>query len=383
MGGIESIFESPLLEMCYGNQVPNAKQVPNGNETPTFEYPVTAKEKVEGSCDVLSYGMASMQGWRTQHEDAHICIPQMIEGDPKSPALFGVMDGHSGKGVARLTATKLPEILRNNPFFAKQDYETALRSAFLEMDAFLTSPAGRREVMRLDEDKVEGEFTVCRDFPSMVDLSGPDIQGCTCCVSLVVPANETQLPKVYCANVGDSRCVFGSDNMCAALSEDHKPQNPVEAKRILKAGGHLCMDLVGGPRINGGLNVSRAFGDFRYKKTKGLRPHQQMVSPMPDITQVEWPSNEAAPNSFLILACDGIWERNSSKGAVKFVAERIGTMDPTTVCADLCDASLATLEEMQSPNFEIRYSGQDNMTCVIVKPTAALWRKMGKSSPPR
>jgi serine/threonine protein phosphatase PrpC len=41
------------------------------------------------------------------------------------------------------------------------------------------------------------------------------------------------------------------------MSEDHKPDNPKELKRITKAGG-----TVSDGRVCGCLNLSRALGDF-------------------------------------------------------------------------------------------------------------------------
>jgi len=45
-----------------------------------------------------------------------------------------------------------------------------------------------------------------------------------------------------------------------ALSEDHKPDNYDEKRRIEAAGG-----FVEDNRVNGSLNLSRSLGDFTYK----------------------------------------------------------------------------------------------------------------------
>lgn len=72
--------------------------------------------------------------------------------------------------------------------------------------------------------------------------------------------------KYYVANAGDSRCVLSTlDNTVIALSEDHKPDNANEKKRIEEAGG-----FVSEGRINGNLNLSRAFGDLEMKDQKDL-----------------------------------------------------------------------------------------------------------------
>ena len=44
------------------------------------------------------------------------------------------------------------------------------------------------------------------------------------------------------------------------MSEDHKPDNQIEVRRIEKA-NHYVEDS----RVDGNLALSRAFGDFQYK----------------------------------------------------------------------------------------------------------------------
>ena len=39
-------------------------------------------------------------------------------------------------------------------------------------------------------------------------------------------------------------------------------------------------------RINGGLNLSRSFGDFDYKQNKSLAYDEQMITCKPDIKEV-------------------------------------------------------------------------------------------------
>ena len=46
-----------------------------------------------------------------------------------------------------------------------------------------------------------------------------------------------------------------------ALSDDHKPDNAEEKERVLAAGGEVKFG-----RVNGDLAVSRAVGDFVYKR---------------------------------------------------------------------------------------------------------------------
>lgn len=68
---------------------------------------------------------------------------------------------------------------------------------------------------------------------------------------------------IICANAGDSRAILSRGGKVVALSEDHKPDNYAEKKRIEAAGGFVEEN-----RVNGSLNLSRSLGDFEYKGNK-------------------------------------------------------------------------------------------------------------------
>ena len=85
------------------------------------------------------------------------------------------------------------------------------------------------------------------------EYTGP-AAGCTAVVAVIHGS------KLYVANAGDSRCVLCRGKETVSLTEDHKPTNPDEERRIKAAGGFVTEG-----RINGGLNLSRAIGDMNYK----------------------------------------------------------------------------------------------------------------------
>lgn len=80
------------------------------------------------------------------------------------------------------------------------------------------------------------------------------------------------------------------------LSFDHKPQNEGEKARICAAGGFVDFG-----RVNGNLALSRAIGDFEFKKSADLPPEQQIVTAFPDVTIHEIGEDD----EFLVIACDG------------------------------------------------------------------------------
>ncbi|KAF0288333.1 putative protein phosphatase [Amphibalanus amphitrite] len=184
---------------------------------------------------------------------------------------------------------------------------------------------------------------------NMKDEPGSD-SGCTAVVALL---HGRQL---YVANIGDSRCVLSRSGRAVDMSDDHKPEDEPELQRIVNAGGKVTMD----GRVNGGLNLSRAFGDHAYKADKNLPAEEQMISACPDIRCV---TIEPGTDEFMVLACDGIWNSKKSQEVVDFVSERIrerGETQLSKICEELFDECLA-------PNTMGDGTGCDNMTCIIVR----------------
>ena len=69
-----------------------------------------------------------------------------------------------------------------------------------------------------------------------------------------------------------------------------------------------------------GLNLSRAIGDHAYKTNKDLPLSDQMISPVPDVKKL---TIDPEKDSFVLLACDGIWNSLSSQETVDFVNDRL------------------------------------------------------------
>lgn len=73
-------------------------------------------------------------------------------------------------------------------------------------------------------------------------------------------------------------------------------RHPAEKNRITAAGGFVDFG-----RVNGNLALSRAIGDFEFKKGFDLPPESQIVTAYPDVKVHELTDED----EFLVLACDG------------------------------------------------------------------------------
>lgn len=112
---------------------------------------------------------------------------------------------------------------------------------------------------------------------------------------------------LYTANVGDARAVLNRDGRAVRLSYDHKGSDPQEAKRIVEAGGFVMNN-----RVNGVLAVTRSLGDCSMKEFVIGKPYTTKIT----LTEKD---------SFLILACDGLWDVCNDQEAVDLVKD---IMDP-------------------------------------------------------
>lgn len=98
-----------------------------------LDSPITDKNSEVGSNEICSWGACSMQGWRTDMEDAHVAKSITLPSG-KTGLLFGVFDGHGGKDVAKYVEDNLQKYLTELDEFKKENYEEALTKSFMTLD---------------------------------------------------------------------------------------------------------------------------------------------------------------------------------------------------------------------------------------------------------
>jgi len=280
----------------------------------TLSEPITQKETSRCENEFLKVGASCMQGWRINMEDAHTHLLSL--NNDKNAAFFAVYDGHGGSKVAEYAGNHLHERIFNQPTFKDGNITDAIRKGFLALD----------EDMLGDEDMKE-------------ELAG------TTAICVIIKDK-----KIYCGNAGDSRSIASVRGKVQNLSYDHKPNNELETKRILAAGGWVEFN-----RVNGNLALSRALGDFVFKKNETKRAEEQIVTAYPDVEVKELTSD----HEFILLACDGIWDVLSNEEVLEFVRSRIAQqIQPEIICEQLMTRCLA-------PDCQMGGLGCDNMTVVL------------------
>ncbi|KAG9510829.1 Adenylyl cyclase-associated protein 1 [Fragariocoptes setiger] len=409
---VSPMFINGMAKLTAGNMSASVVTAPYTVSTNTMgaflDKPRTEKSSEQGGGLGLRYGVCSMQGWRTEMEDAHssrIGLPLGFD----DWSFFTVFDGHAGKKVSALAADNLIKSIfvegvcddykLQYPFDSETEgklvrhfeehgddyhrykkdpkqrsYEvgedgceclgprhpefnqtslTFLRALgwYLpseEDSVWMVKEAIRRGFLSLDDR--------LRDLPDIRE--GQDRSGSTAVCAIISPEH------IYLANCGDSRAIMCRDYEVIFETQDHKPADSRERKRIVEAGGTVMIQ-----RVNGSLAVSRALGDYEYKNNQDLGPCKQLVSPEPDVhafqrrvkREKEFSRDgsrcklpQTVDPDFIVLACDGIWDVMSSDEVCKFVTYLLKVHDDLEyICATVIDTCL-------------HKGSRDNMTLVIV-----------------
>ncbi|UXI22158.1 ABC transporter [Sarcoptes scabiei] len=281
-----------------------------------FSEPVTEKKSSTEKNDKFLVASSSIQGWRISMEDAHTIMLSMPD-DPEA-SFFAVFDGHGGSKVASFAAENLHRGLCSNQQYKDGKIEDALKTIFMEFDE-----------MMFNDEKMRDELA-----------------GSTAVVILI------KNNQIYCANIGDSRAVASFMGRVDPLSIDHKPTCESEMNRIVTAGGWVQFN-----RVNGNLALSRAFGDFVFKRNDKRSATEQIVIAYPDV-QTRTISSDL---EFIVLACDGVWDVMTNEEVVEFIRKRVYyRKEPIAICEELITRCLA-------PDCQMGCGiGCDNMTVILI-----------------
>ena len=250
----------PLTPLLYENEHQNQTDTPflTGNseimsDTKCYEYYRTTINS-----PVTSYGYSQDQNakHRNYMEDEGRAI-ENFNGDPNK-ILFCLFDGHGGGQVSKFLQENfgkyMKKILNYNNMIS--GFTTLFRA--------------------IDED--------------IKKLNCPNV-GSTATIVYIEKLKENNKRILYCANVGDSRCVLVSKNGVYRLSYDDRVKDPQESERINKNGGIIVNN-----RVYGQLMLSRSFGDWRIKDVG--------VIVDPHIIRYELTDDD----SFCVIASDGVWD---------------------------------------------------------------------------
>jgi serine/threonine protein phosphatase PrpC len=198
-------------------------------------------------------------------------------------------------------------------------------------------------VGRMDEQEVLSRFwgLVDQSFPSVITRAfhhvdetllqaiHPKPDGATAIVVWLVGHSVEAAPRLYCANVGDSRAVLCRGGAAIALSHDHKLSDPHERARVERNGGLIrttpgtgvkrVYSLAAAQLLPQGtpvkcLAMARSFGD------RQLKHPAQCVTCEPDVRTVRLGQDDL----LFIVASDGVWGALTNQEAVEIALAHFG-----------------------------------------------------------
>ncbi|CAI9088061.1 OLC1v1022293C2 [Oldenlandia corymbosa var. corymbosa] len=270
---------------------------------------------------IVRSGSDTATGPRRFNEDEHLCIDNLsdyLSPELKWPvpcSMYAVFDGHGGSGAStylkdnalRILLQYLPKKGDNDDELFLEELENSLPTAFLAADQALAD-----------------------------DISVSSCCGTTAIIALVVGSH------LLIANAGDCRAVLCHKGDAIQLSQDHRPSDDVERKRVEDLGGSIQFGY-----LNGELAVTRALGDWNMKRCHGSK---SPLTAEPEVHRITLTEDD----EFLIIGSDGIWDAVSNQDAVDLVLRELRQHgDPQKCARELVDHVLQT-------------DAHDNLTAVVV-----------------
>lgn len=140
---------------------------------------------------------------------------------------------------------------------------------------------------------------------------------------------------LYTANVGDARAVLCRKGHAIRLTYDHKASDAQEVKRITDAGGFVMNN-----RVNAVLAVTRSLGDSAMKEFVVGAPYTTETTLTDDDT-------------FLIVACDGLWDVTDDQDAVDLIAN---LEDPQEAAQTLLQHALSNFSTDNTSVMVVRFN---------------------------
>ncbi|SAM78574.1 related to phosphoprotein phosphatase 2C [Ustilago bromivora] len=340
------------------------------NQHPNLSQSKEDGASAQGSGSGATQGMSFRVGisedsnkrWRRAMEDAHAFVYDF--GDVHGQGFFGIFDGHAGKDAAEWCGQNFHQyLLKTLEFDSDKPIPDLLNATFHNVDKELASLASQKgsssgctaavAFLRLEDESSrplkananpnaggKGNSDTTASETSKEAATGDGLWGRISKRFESADGKRTEISSatprrvLYTANVGDARAVLCRGGKAVRLSYDHKGSDAQEAKRITDAGGFVMNS-----RVNGVLAVTRSLGDSAMK---------EFVVGSPYTTETVLGSED----SFLIIACDGLWDVIEDQEAVDLIKD---LQDPQEASQRLLEHALSEFSTDNTSIMVIRF----------------------------
>lgn len=367
----QKVSHSPILKKLDDNNNPVKPLLKNmlGRSKSTLEYP--QKSDIENDKNIInrikSYAVKTRKGFIPEkadkiNQDRAMLIPNL--GNIPNLWLFGVFDGHgiNGHHSSQFVLNQFP-----SNFKSVNITKAILKTTFKAEEnpkepRKLSTIITEKSNIDFKEEDIKKAFHLTNNQMNTLNVDF-DFSGTTV-VTILLYEN-----KLVCANAGDSRAILAFQKplnelkhlilpnefqqmnqnekvwVALPLSRDHKPDEPDEQERILKANGRIDPfkepngDPIGPCRVwlkneeIPGLAMSRSLGD--------RVAHSVGVTCEPEIFETVLSKDD----KFIVIASDGIWEFLPNDEVVEMIVPFYEANDPDGACEFLIKESVKHWKE--------------------------------------
>jgi serine/threonine protein phosphatase PrpC len=242
-------------------------------------------------------GVFTEIGDRTTQEDRNCIIDDIRIFNDIIVPYYAVYDGHGGSSCSEYIRRNLHKNLQN----------------YIKYKNLKDSPDFLIDLCKAIQDVV-----IYTDFEYYNYDTTSHHQGATC-VFLLFIGNY-----ILCVNLGDSVAILNKfNNQLIYLSRDLKPDKESERKRIEFRKGFVSDD----GRLLGIINVSRAFGDWKFKDKKlqhllgkNINFEEYLISHRAEFRIYKYEPKE---DFYIILASDGVFQNYSAQNVFAIINDYI------------------------------------------------------------
>ncbi|XP_019264222.1 PREDICTED: probable protein phosphatase 2C 51 isoform X2 [Nicotiana attenuata] len=318
--------------------------------------------------------VATHQGRRKYQEDRVICYPRVTlpvlgEDGPNEASLgiAAVFDGHGGREASEMASQKfLDYFLLHVVFNTYKKLFSHSKEHEEAVDEESVHGILEKALLRTIQD-IDSEF-------SQEALNNDYISGSTATVVLWMNG------QILVGNLGDSKALLcsrrthfdqdseglKSSNYCSLklsvgdlgtklqaeeLTKDHHPDRDDEKARIEAAGGVVL--VIGVPRVNGILAVSRSIGDI------GLKRYGVIA----ELEVTGW-RRLTTEDCYLVIGSDGIFERMSPQDVCDILHGGHAKENETSIDTSLCPSSSSLADCIVQNAFS--KGSSDNLSVIVI-----------------
>ena len=282
----------------------NELNIPNQKIHPSDEIPKDLKSEPENIIKIKDIYCLEEMNLKAQDkmEDFTLLRHPFVDLKNHNLSLFCIFDGHGGDFVAK---------------YLKENFES-----YLKKEINLNFSMNFSSILKSAIESIDKSLEIFEESET-----------CGSTGTIVVVDNN----NIYCANVGDSKCFYISENTAEQLTEDHNCSNKKEKDELKKRGIFIFRD-----RVFGSLSLTRAFGDYQFKK--------EGITCTPHIKRIFSDKNNV---KYIVIASDGIWDVvNKDKLFEISKGLKNGTSE------EFCN---------QLVNYSLDNGTNDNISCIVLK----------------